>query len=219
MYLPKHYEETRLEVLHQLMQAHPLATIITLGGDGINANHIPLHLDAAAGQFGTLRGHVARANPLWQDFATPMLETLVIFHGPNAYVSPQWNPLKQQTGKAVPTWNYAVVHCYGTLRVLDTAPDARRNVDELTNTHEAGFTPPWTVDEAPPDYTEKMLAAIVGIELEITKITGKWKMSQNQPAAGQQGTVQGLRQQGGFEAQQVADLVAAHIKPASPRAD
>jgi transcriptional regulator len=217
MYLPKHYEETRLEVLHQLMQAHPLATIITLGGDGINANHIPLHLDAAASQFGTLRGHVARANPLWQ--TTPLVETLVIFHGPNAYVSPQWNPVKKQTGKTVPTWNYAVVHCYGTLRVLDTPLAARRNVDELSATHEAALPPPWTLDEAPPDYTEKMLAAIVGIELEITKITGKWKMSQNHPAASQQGTVLGLRQQAGFEAHQVADLVAAHIKPASPKPD
>lgn len=211
MYLPKHYEETRLDELQQLMREHPLATIITPGSDGINANHIPMHLDAAAGQFGTLRGHVARANPMWRDL-TPGVGTLVIFHGPNTYISPQWNPAKQQHGKVVPTWNYAVVHCHGILRILDTPQAARRNVDELTASHEAAFAKPWTLDEAPPDYTEKMLAAIVGIELEISKISGKWKTSQNHPPAAQHGVVQGLRAQGGDEALHMADLVAQRIR-------
>lgn len=208
MYIPRHYEETRLEVLQQLMQAHPLATIITQGPDGLSANHIPLHLDASAGEFGTLRGHVARANSLWRELGNS--ETLVIFHGPNAYVSPQWNPAKAQHGKAVPTWNYAVVHCHGVWRVQDAPVAARKNVDELSASHEAGFEHPWTLDEAPPDYAEKMLAAIVAIDMPVTRISGKWKISQNHPAAAQQGVLDGLHARADSGSLQMAALMAEH---------
>ena len=206
MHIPKHFEENRLDILQQLMQEHPLATIITQGEDGLNANHIPLHLDATAGELGTLRGHVARANPLWRELGSG--ESLVIFHGPNAYVSPQWNPAKAQHGKAVPTWNYAVVHCHGIWQVADTPVAARKNVDELSANHEAGFERPWTLEDAPPDYTEKMLAAIVAIEMPIARIKGKWKISQNHPAATQQSVIAGLREKGDVQSLQMAALMS-----------
>jgi transcriptional regulator len=210
MYIPKHFEETRLDVLHQLMRDYPLATVITHGADGINANHIPIYLDAAQGEFGTLRAHVARANPIWQDLQAE-IPVLMIFHGPNSYVSPQWNPAKKVHGKAVPTWNYAVVHCHGHLRVVDDAAFVRANVDELSSRHEAGLPPPWTLDEAPADYAEKMLGAIVGLELVIEKIVGKWKISQNHPGAAQQGVVDGLLAHQGNGAEAMADLMAARL--------
>ncbi len=209
MYLPKHFEEPRLDVMQQLIQAHPLATLITTGPDGLNANHIPLHLDPSAGEFGTLRGHVARANPVWREMQGQ--PSLVIFHGPNAYVSPRWNPAKEEHGKAVPTWNYAVVHCHGVWRACDTPLAARQNVEALTARHEAAFEHPWTLDEAPPDYTEKMLAAIVAIEMPIARLSGKWKVSQNHPAATQHSVLAGLQQQGDAHSLSMAALMQTRL--------
>lgn len=195
MYLPKHFDQPSVAVLHQLIQAQGLATLVTLAPDGLNANHIPLQLTAEDGALGTLRGHVARANPLWRE-ASPESEVLVIFQGPDAYITPSWYPTKAEHGKAVPTWNYAVAHAYGKLRVCDDAAWLRRHLAALTDQHEAAFAEPWQVSDAPADYLGKMLAAIVGIEIEITRLTGKWKVSQNQPAENRASLIAALEKAG-----------------------
>lgn len=118
MYLPSHFEETRIDVMHQLIRERPLATLVTLGADGLSANHIPFELDSAPAPLGALRCHVARANPVWRDFSAAT-EALVIFHGPQVYISPSWYETKKRSGEVVPTYNYAVVHAYGRLNVID----------------------------------------------------------------------------------------------------
>lgn len=213
MYLPKHFEEPRIETMHELIRAHPLATLVTLTSDGLDANHIPLHLVADASPYGTLQGHIARANPLWRD-AKAGMETLVVFRGPACYVSPSWYATKKETGKAVPTWNYAVVHAHGTLRIVDDARWLRTQIEALTTHHEAHLPHPWSVADAPADYTEKMISALVGIEIEITRLTGKWKTSQNQPAENQAGVIEALRRSGRDEEAAMADLIEARGKPA-----
>jgi transcriptional regulator len=180
MYLPAHFREDRLPVLHDLIRTHGFATLVALGAEGLVANHIPLLLDAAGGALGTLRGHVARANPLWQTFR-PEVEALAIFHGPHAYISPSLYPAKQETGKVVPTWNYAVVHAYGPLRPVEDAAWLRRLVEDLTRRHEAGRANPWQVSDAPEPYIGQMLKAIVGLEIPVARLEGKWKVSQNRP--------------------------------------
>jgi transcriptional regulator len=210
MYLPKHFAEPRIEVMHELMRAYPLATLVTFSSSGLDANHIPLQLVADATPFGTLQGHVARANPLWQDF-DKNVEVLVIFQGPDAYISPSWYATKKETGKAVPTWNYAVAHAYGTLRIIDDASWLRAQIETLTTHNEAPLPHPWAVTDAPGDYIEKMIAAVVGIEIEITRLNGKWKVSQNQPAENQAGVVEALRDDGNTA---MADLVEARAKTA-----
>lgn len=206
MYLPSHFAETRSEVLHALMREHPFATLVTQGDDGLTANHLPLHLAADAGPCGALQGHVARANPLWRDSAET--EVLAIFHGPQAYVTPSWYATKRVDGKAVPTWNYVVVHARGRLRVIDDPVWLRRQLETLVASHEAGFAEPWQIADAPPDYIEKMLGAIVGIEIAISDLSGKWKTSQNQPAINRAGVAAGLRRQGSDDSLQMAELVA-----------
>ncbi|KPL85336.1 FMN-binding negative transcriptional regulator [Herpetosiphon geysericola] len=191
MYLPKHFAEPRLEVLQELIQCQPLATIITLNQNGINANHIPLYLDPQAGEFGTLYGHVARANSIWQEH-TSQHEILAIFHGSDSYITPSWYASKAQTGRVVPTWNYAVAHAYGQLQVIDDPQWLRQQLEHLTNHNEASFEHQWQVGDAPHEYTEALLKAIVGIAIPITRLLGKWKVSQNQPHANQQSVIAGL---------------------------
>lgn len=210
MYLPAHFEEDRSEVLHALMREHPFATLIVQGADGLTADHLPLHLATEVAPHGALQGHVARANPLWQRAADS--EVLMIFHGPQAYVTPSWYPTKHEHGKAVPTWNYVVVHARGRLRAIDDPVWLRRQLETLVDRHEAGFAEPWRITDAPPDYIDKMLAAIVGIEITLTGLTGKWKISQNQPEVNRAGVVAGLRQQGA-EASPMAELVAGTLSP------
>lgn len=211
MYLPAHFEESRSEVLHALLRAQPFATLVTQGADGVTADHLPLHLEPGVGPCGALQGHVARANPLWQQAADS--EVLAIFHGPQAYVTPSWYPGKREHGKAVPTWNYVVAHARGRLRVIDDAAWLRRQVEALVARHEAGFAEPWQIADAPPDYIDRMLTAIVGIEIVITSLVGKWKISQNQPAANRAGVVAGLRERGTADALAMAELVAAISPP------
>ncbi|MEW5710634.1 MAG: FMN-binding negative transcriptional regulator [Pseudomonadota bacterium] len=206
MYIPKHFSEPRVDVLHQLIRARPLSTLVTLSSSGLNANHIPLHLSMEPGPFGTLRGHVARANPIWNDI-TRDIEALAIFHGPDAYITPSWYPSKAETGKVVPTWNYAVAHAYGTLRVVDDPIWMRAHLSELTTHNEAAFPEPWHLDDAPSDFTEKLIGAIVGIEIVITRLIGKWKVSQNQPAENRAGVVRGLRASAVSDAIDMAALV------------
>jgi transcriptional regulator len=206
MYLPKHFEETRVDVLHAFIRAHPLGALVTLTGDGLDANHIPLEVHPEPGPFGTLRGHIARANPLWRDTAGDA-QTLVIFQGPSTYISPAWYPTKQETGQVVPTWNYAVVHAHGTLRFIDDRAWLRAFVEALTDRHEAARRDPWKVTDAPADYVDTMVGAIIGLEVRITRLIGKWKVSQNRPAPDRQGVVEGLRQRGDQPAADMAELV------------
>ena len=206
MYLPAHFAETRGEVLHAAMRAHPFATLVAHGEGGLRADHLPLHFAAGVGPCGALQGHVARANPLWRKAADT--DVLVIFHGPQTYITPSWYETKREHGKAVPTWNYVVVHARGRLRAIDDPAWLRMQLESLVAQHEAGFAEPWRISDAPPDYIEKMLAAIVGIEIVISEVTGKWKTSQNQPAANRAGVVAGLREQGRDDALHMAELVA-----------
>jgi len=192
MYLPKHFEETRSEALHELIRTHPLGMLVTLNGAGLQANSVPFILDAdPAGGPGILRAHVARANPLWRETRGDV-EALVVFQGPQAYISPGWYASKAEHGKVVPTWNYVMVQARGTLRAVDDADWLRAFVTRLTTKHEAVQAQPWAVTDAPADYIDTMLRAIVGIEIPLTALTGKWKVSQNRPAADRAGVVAGL---------------------------
>lgn len=192
MYLPSHFEETRSEALHALVRDHPLGTLITQDRRGaLQADAIPFVLDASAGGPGVLSGHVARANPLWRETRDDV-DALVVFHGAQGYVSPGWYPSKAVHGKAVPTWNYIVVQARGRLRAIDDREWLRAFVTRLTERHEARQAKPWHVSDAPADYLEKMLGAIVGIEIALTSLVGKWKTSQNRDAADRAGVVAGL---------------------------
>jgi len=210
MYIPAQFEQPDIEAMHELIRDRPFATLVTLGANGIEANHIPLHLEPTPEPFGVLRGHIARANPLWHDLAADV-ETLAIFHGPDAYISPSWYATKQEAGKVVPTWNYAVVHAYGSLRIIDDAVWVRGQLEALTQQNEAAFPEPWAVSDAPEDFTEKLLGALVGIEMVITRLTGKWKVSQNQPPQNQLSVIQGLNASGQSEAVAMAALVNSGI--------
>jgi transcriptional regulator len=205
MYLPKHFEQTDRAQLAGLMAAHPLATLVTRQGEGFSADHIPLLYDATQGEHGLLRGHVARANPLWREAAGS--EVLVVFSGPQAYISPSWYPSKAATGKVVPTWNYAVVHARGSLRAIEDAPWLYALVTALTQRHEGARAQPWQVSDAPDDYVQQMLRAIVGIEIPLTALVGKWKVTQNRSGADRLGVVTGLAGEVGDDAAAMANLV------------
>lgn len=206
MYQPSHFEETRTEVLHTLLRSHPLATLVTLTAQGLEANHIPLYLRTGGVERPTLVGHVARANPLWReaDLAMPVL---AIFQGPQHYISPGWYASKAEHGKVVPTWNYAVVHAKGLLRVHDDATWIRQQMQDLTTQQEAPMSAPWAVDDAPRDYTDRLVSAVVGIEIPLDSLVGKWKVSQNQPVANQATVQQGLQGQGTEAGAAMAGLV------------
>jgi transcriptional regulator len=189
MYIPTHYAETRTDVQHALIATHPLATLVHAQAGGIPgeiaANHIPMMVVDSA-----LHAHVARANPLWQE--ADGQHVLAIFQGPSAYISPGYYPSKKIHGKVVPTWNYAVVHVHGVLRVHDDATWLTTLLNRLTNKQEATFAAPWSVSDAPDDYIERLKQHIVGIEVEITRIEAKWKVSQNYSAADRNGAAEGL---------------------------
>jgi transcriptional regulator len=206
MYLPAHFEETRPDVLAGLLREHPLATLVTLGSEGLTANHIPLEYDPEPAPYGTLRGHVARANPVWRDFAAD-LGVLAIFQGPQAYVTPNWYPTRAETGKVVPTFNYMVVHAQGPLQIVDDPAWVRVLVQRLTDHFEATETKPWRIEDAPADFIEGQLRAIVGIEIPIRKLTGKWKVSQNRPPVDRAGVIQGLRSREDPNARAIAQAV------------
>lgn len=209
MYLPAQFDETRPEVLHELMHSHPLGLLITQTASGIEANPVPFLLDPARGPHGTLRGHVARANPVWRDTRADA-DSLVVFQGPQAYVSPNWYASKAETGKVVPTWNYVMVEARGRLRAIDDAAWLLGFLRDLTRRHEAAQERPWQVDDAPAGYIDGLLRAIVGIEIELVSLRGKWKVSQNRPAADREGVVRGLRETAPIndDARAMAALVA-----------
>ena len=209
MYQPKHFEETRMEVMQALVASQPLCTLVTLSDEGLVADQIPMLLRQGQGPNGTLVGHVARANPLWREtrLDTPVL---AIFQGPQQYISPSWYPTKQEHGKVVPTWNYVVVQARGLLQIHDDPVWVRQQASQITNQQERSSAKPWAVDDAPRDYTDSMIKAVVGISIEVTLWAGKWKVSQNQPAVNRAGVVQALEGLPGTQAQSMAAMVTAH---------
>lgn len=211
MYVPEHFSETRIEVLHELIRAHSFGALVTATGAGIEANHIPFVLAREPSPFGTLRGHIARANPLWREF-TPQNEALVLFQGPHSYISPSWYASKKETGKVVPTWNYVVVHARGPLRIMEDRTWLRRHLEELTDQHEAEREDSWQVADAPEDFTEKLMGAIIGIEVQIGRLTGKWKVSQNRSVTDREGVASRLLQEGNPDSSALAQLVREHGK-------
>ena len=206
MYNSKLFEETRLDVLHEHIRQHPFGMLVTHTPKGLHANHIPFEVDADSLPYGTLRGHIARANPLWRDLPGNA-QALAVFRGPNTYISPSWYPTKRETGKVVPTWNYSVVHAHGTLRFIEDRAWLRAFVEGLTNRYEGGRADPWHITDAPSDYIEQMLGAIVGIEMPITRLEGKWKVSQNRPGQDRDGVIENLGREGRESAAAMADLV------------
>ena len=178
MYTPAHFRLSDTEAMHRIIREHPLGVLVTLTPEGLDANHIPFELDASVGPHGLLTAHVARANPVWQQCQAGA-DVLVIFRGHESYVSPNWYPSKHETHRQVPTWNYEVVHAYGIVTVHDSDRWVRALVARLTRHHEASEPRPWKMGEAPPDYIDMMLSNIVGIEIALTRLVGKSKLSQN----------------------------------------
>ncbi len=206
MYTPKAFEVTDLALMHQAIEQSELATLVTMTASGLVATHLPFMLDAARGAYGTLTGHVSRANLQWHT-SDPKVEALVIFQGLDAYVSPNWYPAKQETGRVVPTWNYAAIHAYGYASFFEDTERLRGVVTELTQRHEASFPKPWQVTDAPANYIDSQLKAIVGVEVPILRMDGKQKFNQNRSAADRGGVVAGLRALGEERKTRVADLM------------
>jgi transcriptional regulator len=209
MYLPSHFAQSRVDLLQAFIRDHPLAALVISDEDGLTANHIPLVLRPDLGSHGRLLGHVARANPLWRKAANG-IACLAIFQGTQGYISPNHYATKRETGKVVPTWNYDVVHVHGTLRAIDDVAWLREFVTSLTRQHEAHQPVPWKVTDAPAEYVDRMLTAIVGIEIEIARMVGKAKLSQNQPQANRESLVAALRAAGDSASVEMADAVEDH---------
>lgn len=195
MYNPPHFAVSDPAVLHRIVREHPLGMLVTLGPEGLDADHIPFELDPAAGPQGTLRGHVARNNPLWQRCPTGT-PVMVVFRGAQAFVSPGWYPSKQETHRLVPTWNYEVVHAHGTLTVHDDERTVRGIVARLTRHHETPEPRPWKMGDSAPEFIDGMLEHIVGIEVTITSLVGKCKLSQNREPRDRLGAAQTLAERG-----------------------
>jgi len=193
MYIPRHNEENRVSVMHALIVSRPLGTLVTLGASGLFASHIPMVLEDDGSEFGVLKGHISRANTQWKDYV-PTVDALAIFAGHQHYITPTWYPGTKEHGKEVPTWNYVVVHAYGPLKVIQDQHWLLANVEKLTNIHESTSPNPWKVSDAPQDFIQSQLKGIVGLELPIRKLEGKWKVSQNRNEQERNGVVDGLAQ-------------------------
>jgi transcriptional regulator len=191
MYIPGFNEETRLPVLDRLMQSHPLAVLVTMGSSGLFATHLPVVLHRESETEAVLRGHLSRANKQWREYDAAV-PALAIFSGPEHYITPAWYQEKAATGKVVPTWNYAVVHAYGSLKIIEDSVWLLTHLNSLTDTHEAAFASPWSVADAPADYVASIAKGIVGLELTIERLEGKWKVSQNQTDETRGSVVDGL---------------------------
>jgi len=209
MYLPPQFREEQVPVLHDAIERSALATLVTVGPDGLYASHVPMLLDRTAGALGTLYGHIARGNDQRSGSAADTF-ALAIFLGPDAYVTPSWYATKRISGRVVPTWNYVAVHAQGQVAFFEDEERLLDLVNKLTQVHEARREHPWAVSDAPPDYIRHHLRGIVGFELAISKLDGKWKMSQNQSAEDRAGVADGLRREGGASATAVSALVAEY---------
>ncbi|MBD2747236.1 FMN-binding negative transcriptional regulator [Microvirga sp. BT688] len=208
MYQPPHFREDNREVQHALIRAHPLGLLVTLGSVGLVANPIPFVLDASASPHGILKAHLSRANTQWQDFDASQ-DALVVFQGPETYITRSWYAAKREHGKVVPTWNYAIVQAYGRMRVIDDPDWLLRQITAMTEVQEVARPEPWNVGDAPAPFVAAQLKGIVGIEIEITRIEGKWKVSQNRSDADRQGVAEGLRLGEDDASRNMADLVDA----------
>ncbi|MEZ0287741.1 MAG: FMN-binding negative transcriptional regulator [Methylophilus sp.] len=208
MYIPKHFSENDNEALDAVMRAYPLATLVSHApGSDLDANHLPLHFTRQGHGSGVLSGHIARANPLVKTISDGE-EVLAIFHGPNAYISPSWYASKARTGMVVPTWNYVVVHAHGKLKLIDDAEWLRAQLERLTAEHEAGFEKPWQLADAPSSFIDQLIKAVVGIEIEITRLSCKYKVSQNQPVENQLSVIEGLRERDHGKDQAMASTIS-----------
>jgi transcriptional regulator len=203
MYIPAHFNETRLEVLHALMREHSFATLISMLDGELFATHLPILLDADAGDYGMLRAHMARANPHWHAFAPDAAPSLVIFQGPQAYISPSWYVAEQ----AVPTWNYIVVHAYGRPTIIDDARSVRALLDDTVSTFESGFPRPWSTSTLTEEYVSGMARGIVAFEIPISRLEGKRKLSQNRPVEDARRAASALEASGDALGQTVAALM------------
>ncbi|MGP8155681.1 MAG: FMN-binding negative transcriptional regulator [Candidatus Acidiferrales bacterium] len=212
MYIPQHFREERVPVLHQAIRQLGFGTLVTAGKDGLEASHLPMLVYQEPAPLGTLHGHVARANTQWKNVQAGV-QALAIFLGPNVYITPSWYPTKRETGKVVPTWNYLSVHAYGEIVFFDDPARLREHVTKLTDAHEASRAAPWAITDAPPDYIDKMLGHIVGFKLAITRLEGKWKMSQNRPEQDLAGVLEGLSREGSEPEKAVAEIMAASVEP------
>jgi transcriptional regulator len=207
MYTPPAFAETRVDIMHELMRAHPFAALVTVSSEGLMATHIPLVLHAEGSEFGVLRGHMARANSQWSE-RIESTDALVIFSGPHQYISPSWYPTRQEDGRVVPTWNYAVVHAYGPLTLHHDMAWLLPHLNSLVTQHEAKFERPWSVADAPADYIEHQTGGIVGIEIAIRRLEGKWKLSQNRSDRDRQGVIGGLAKQDTAESAAMRTLMS-----------
>lgn len=195
MYIPAHFAENRPEELCRIIREYPLGMLVTNAGGVLDADHVPFEFDPAQGPHGTLSAHVARANPVWQNSPTGT-PVMVVFRGADAYISPNWYPSKHETHRQVPTWNYQVVHAHGLMKVMDDVKFHRRIVAQLTKRHEATEPKPWKMGDSAPEYIDSMLANIVGIEIEITSLVGKVKLSQNREERDRNGAADALESKG-----------------------
>lgn len=211
MYIPKFNEESDISVLHSLIETNPLGAWVTISQGEIVVNHIPFVLHNKRGEFGTLVGHVARANPVWQNYSVDV-DSVFIFEGDQAYITPSWYPSKHKHGKAVPTWNYAVVHAHGRPKVIEDSEWLAEHVNELTDIYESQQSLPWKVSDAPEEFIEKLLGAIVGIEIPVSRLAGKWKLGQNRPQADKLGTIAGLMSTDNSQAHGLAQLLDIHVR-------
>jgi transcriptional regulator len=205
MYIPRANQEDRISVLHKLMEDQPFASLITMGSSGLFASHIPMVLEQN-GAKGQLRGHISRANTQWRDY-TPSVEALAIFSGPQHYITPSWYLEKQESGKVVPTWNYVVVHAYGYLKIIEDGAWLVTHLASLTNIHEAASPVPWKIEDAPADYIASQVKGIVGFEMEVTRLEGKWKVSQNRSEQDRNGVAEGLAELNTTESLEMKALV------------
>ncbi|MEE1610235.1 FMN-binding negative transcriptional regulator [Microvirga sp. CF3016] len=208
MYQPPHFREDDLAVQHALIRAHPLGLLVTFGSAGIEANPIPFVLDASASALGTLKAHLSRANAQWRNVDSEQ-EALVVFQGPETYITPSWYAAKREHGKVVPTWNYAIVQAHGLLKVKDDPDWLRQQITAMTDLQEAPRAEPWAVGDAPASFVAAQLKGIVGVEIEITRIEGKWKVSQNRPESDRLGVSAGLRLSQDDSSHRMAELVDA----------
>ena len=211
MYLPAHFKEDRVDVLHAMMRETAIGTLVTPSVDGFEGSHVPMLIDLEPTPYGTLRGHVARGNPQWREAGggkkpAAGIQALAMFLGPNVYVTPSWFATKKQTGKVVPTWNYIAVHAHGPVTFFDDRDRLLDIVTRLTKLHEGRRAAPWAVTDAPADYIETMLKAIVGFEIPIARLEGKWKLSQNKSPEDVAGIRAGLE---GEDADLAREMIAS----------
>ena len=208
MYIPAHFAEHDRQVLFDFIEAHPLAALVTASPSaGLFATHLPLLLDRSGAESGLLHGHIARANPHYRYLADDSSDALVIFSGPDSYITPNWYESKREHGRVVPTWNYATVHAYGEVSLVEDPVRLRRHLEALTARHEAARDAPWHVTDAPDEFITRQLTAIVGLTLRISRLEGKWKMSQNRSQADVDGVVRGLESSGLPHERAVADVM------------